>query len=485
MTSVLPTEGQKRIDWICVCEYIPIQSHGEAFRDSINSFLTESEETIPPFAGENIQTESIAGINREFRIELPNNPSSLFKEVIGVLTTDTNHLARLVICGKVDTNIIDLEREAAIDALQESERADVKRDSNIPSEVQNIDEQQDIAEEILDRGKNELCDFLNNEVSVGLISSDDIQWFGSDTKAYPYIYYYDFTGGKFNIDSVEQLWRDYPPKSFQIRISEGSQVGQNPTVLPKSSNLICGRGKDVIQSPLGQIPIGFASIHLGDAIDDEAGTELDNSRAHSENKLPKEVDFTFQTVNSAVAGVYWSLYTYHRIRDLNPDLTTGFDESLNNTIKSCTDSELSAILTDLYERQHELDILANTFDAEIFSVNQVGKKFSDQLESNSAFSPLLTASEEFFTICEKRVNQYEKRYNRYIERVRAEVEVNIGVVGKKISYSVLALTAISILIQVPVVLSEPHDEITNMSMIFVLFLSILILFGVLIIVREM
>jgi len=485
MTSILPTEGQKRIDWVCVCEYVPIQSHGEAFRESINPFLSETEESIPPFAGENIQTESVASTSRKFRIELPNNPSSPFKKVIGVLNIDTNHLARLNICGKIDTNLIDLEREAAIDALKQSEKADVKRDSDIPSEVQNINEKLDIAEEILDRGKHELCDFLNNEVNVGLISSNDDQWFGSDTKAYPYIYYYDFTGEKFNIDSTEQLWKDYPPKSFQIRISEGSQVGQNPTVLPESSNLICGRGKDIIQSPLGRIPIGFASIHLGDAIDNEAGTEMDNSRASSENKLPEEIDFTFQTVSSVVAGVYWSLHTYHRIQDLNPDLTTGFDESLNNTIKNCTDAELSDILTYLYERQHELDVLANTFDAEILSVNQVGNRFSDQIESSSAFSPLLTVSEEVFTICENRVNQYEKRYNRYIERVRAEVEVNIGVVGKKISYSVLALTAISILIQVPIVLSEPNDEITNISMIFVLFLSVLILLGVLIIIRKM
>lgn len=204
------------------------------------------------------------GTETTFRVNLPENPQSPFDDVVGVVTADTNHLARFSLCGKVNQELIDIEREATIDALDDINGEEVESNPEIPSEFQNIGRKLDIAEGIFHRDRDELCEFLSDRLGVGVISSDGSQWLGSANQAYPYLFHYDFSDDDIEVSSIEELENELSPRKFQIRINNGMKLGQEPTLLHEGSGIISGRGRDIIQTPLGRLPIGFTSVHLGD-----------------------------------------------------------------------------------------------------------------------------------------------------------------------------------------------------------------------------
>lgn len=267
-----------------------------------------------------------------------------------------------------------------------------------------------------------------------------------------HIYHYDFSDEDVEVSSIDELEDKLTPRAFQIRIGSGMKLGQDPTLLGGGSDIISGRGQDIIQTPLGRLPIGFVSVHLGNNNRGHLNQSIARHRSClsiSRSPLPFHVYNLLGSVSAAAVGAYWSLYTYDQLNSLDPDANSRIYGSLTETIETRSDSELSALLSELYDQQHEVTRRIQTLDAEFASIGRVTETYTSQLRSDSALHPLINAGKDFTTVCETRISQYSRIYEQYIERVRNEVEVNVGVVGKQISYAVLTLTSVSIIIQVP------------------------------------
>lgn len=455
------TDWQATVRGVGIVEFVELENQ-EPFLEGMNEHL-DADEQFHRLSSQKTHARVPnvhSGLRRE--LSLPEGYGELFEQVYLHTVIDTNQLARVLIYGTIDEDTFRAKREATYEGMRDHLRLE------------------HAGLEILRKGEAELSEFVREEVGAGFFTDHVDDWAGRNEHEYshPGFWFYDFSTTPISSLSEFRTRRHEETLFLGLGRVDRSECGLTPYADERC--LASGDGRRYFNTPLGSFPFRYLLVRVQEPaeVEDPFGWEMPSP----DDGIPPDFKAGYAPLARSYVQLFWSLYSYFELAEYEPafeayapDRVRADDQGVREMLDSMTDLEKATLLDDLYDGNRELGDCWVTLPQQFESIKTMrGEWGGFATRDDSVARPLSTAATDIESLCEDRVNRFERGYDQLIDRVQSHLDANVGIVGKRLTAILFALTLATIVIQLPAVLSGPYTALI-LGALFVIFVGILLI----------